>query len=175
MRSSCPRWKRIMMPSRRLLPCRAAKAALAIGLTFALAGCGSMKTIGGGTGSTSSAVGYVADLRLANGLSPLVSDPQLEKAALEQARYMAQASKMEHTTGWGKDFSRRIARNKISGPAAENIAAGRFDTAKVIAVWKDSPSHRRNMLDPRMNRFGLAYVRDPKNKDVRYWVMVLAK
>lgn len=152
---------------------RSAVVALCAGL--ALAGCGSMKSMTGGSGSTTSAVGYVADLRLANGLSPLASDPQLEKAALEQARYMARASRMEHTAVRGKDFASRVAENDITGPAAENIARGRFDTAKVISVWKDSPPHRKNMLDPRMNRFGLAYVRDAKNKDVRYWAMVLAK
>jgi uncharacterized protein YkwD len=153
----------------------ALRAIVALCAGIALAGCGSMKSMTGGWGSTTSAVGYVADLRLANGLSPLASDPQLEKAALEQARYMARAARMEHTTGWGKDFASRVAENDIKGPAAENIARGRFDTAKVISVWKDSPPHRKNMLDPRMNRFGLAYVRDAKNKDVRYWAMVLAK
>ncbi len=57
----------------------------------------------------------------------------------------------------------------------ENIAAGRFDTRKVVEVWKDSPPHRRNMLDPRMTRFGLAYATSDRDPDVRYWAMVLAK
>ena len=148
---------------------------LAMLAMLAIAGCGSMQSVGSGTTSTKSAVGYVADIRAANGLAPLVSDPQLERAALQQAKYMASSASMKHTTGYGTDFSSRMAKNRISGPAAENIAAGRFDTAKVITVWKDSPPHRRNMLDPRMNRFGLAYVRDARNKDVRYWAMVLAK
>ncbi len=146
-----------------------------LALAWMPGGCGSMSSIGGGTGSTTSAVGYVADIRAASGLAPLASDAQLEKAALQQAKYMARKASMKHTTGHGTDFPSRMAKNKIAGPAAENIAAGRFDTAKVITVWKDSPPHRRNMLDPRMNRFGLAYVRDAKNKDVRYWAMVLAK
>jgi len=150
-------------------------ATLLIGLPLALAGCGSLSALGPGTGSSTSAVGYLADIRAAEGLSPLVSDPQLEKAALQQAKYMARSARMEHTTGWNTDFATRMAGNDIAGPAAENIARGRFDTAKVITVWKNSPPHRRNMLDKRMNRFGLAYVRDAKNNDVRYWAMVLAK
>ena len=54
-------------------------------------------------------------------------------------------------------------------------AAGRMDTARVLNTWENSPPHRRNMLDRRFTRFGLAYVRDGKNSDWRYWAMVLGK
>lgn len=155
------------------LTTRSASLAMVAALASALAGCGSL--VGSGTGASGSVTSYLAAVRSENGLAPLASDSQLEKAALQQAKYMASKASMTHTTGYGTDFSSRMAKNKIAGPAAENIAAGRFDTAKVITVWKDSPPHRRNMLDPRMNRFGLAYVRDARNKDVRYWAMVLAK
>jgi uncharacterized protein YkwD len=82
---------------------------------------------------------------------------------------------MDHRTGWGKDFASRVKANGISGAAAENIAAGRMDTARVLDTWMHSPPHRRNMLDPRFTRFGLAYVRDRSNGDWRYWAMVLGK
>jgi len=153
-------------------PLRAAACLLA--MSIALAGCGSM-SVGSGTGASNAAAGYVAELRAENGLPPLAPDPRLEKAALEQARYMAAKARMNHTTGFGADFTTRMARNEIPGPAAENIAAGRFDTRKVIEVWKGSPPHRRNMLDARMGRFGLAYATSDKNPEVRYWAMVLAK
>jgi uncharacterized protein YkwD len=99
----------------------------------------------------------------------------LERAALQQAKYMASATRMNHKTGRGTDFTTRMAQNGIAGPAAENIAAGRFDARKVVEVWRDSPPHRRNMLDARMTRFGLAYATSDKDPAIRYWAMVLAK
>ena len=149
-------------------------AALVVALSIALGGCGSM-SVGSGTGASASAVGYVAEVRSENGMPPLQSDSTLEAAALDQARLMAASGSMAHTTGWRFDFATRMARRDIPGPAAENIAAGRFDTRRVIEVWRDSPPHRRNMLDARMTRFGLAYATSDKDPAVRYWAMVLAK
>jgi uncharacterized protein YkwD len=88
---------------------------------------------------------------------------------------MAGARRMEHTTGWGKDFASRVKDNGIAGAAAENIAEGRMDLARLFDMWMKSPPHRRNMLDARFTRFGLAYVRDSKNADWRYWALVLGK
>jgi uncharacterized protein YkwD len=143
-------------------------------LSIALGGCGSM-SVGSGAGASASAAGYVTQVRAENDMPPLRSDSKLEAAALDQARLMAASGSMEHTTGWRSDFATRMARHDIPGPAAENIAAGRFDARKVIEVWRDSPPHRRNMLDARMTRFGLAYATSDKDPAVRYWAMVLAK
>ena len=62
-----------------------------------------------------------------------------------------------------------------AGAAAENIAEGRMDLARLFDMWMKSPPHRRNMLDARFTRFGLAYVSDGKNADWRYWALVLGK
>lgn len=143
-------------------------------LSITLAGCGSM-SVGPGAGASGAATDYLAELRTESGLSPLKPDARLESAALDQARLMAASGRMNHATGLRSGFATRMARHDIPGPAAENIAAGRFDTRKVIQVWTDSPPHRRNMLDGRMSRFGLAYATSDRNPDVRYWAMVLAK
>lgn len=79
---------------------------------------------------------------------------------------------MEHTALRGRDFFTRMKKNGIGAPAAENLAHGRFDVARVIDVWMESPPHRRNMLDERFGRFGLGYV--AQADDRRYWAMVLA-
>lgn len=156
----------------------AAKTAIAglwLAALLALQACGSMQPTGEGGGASSAAAGALNAFRAEQGLSALTPDPQLEQAALQQARYMAAAGRMEHTTGWGKDFAARVKANGIAGAAAENIAAGRMDTARVLNTWENSPPHRRNMMDRRFTRFGLAYVRDGKNSDWRYWAMVLGK
>ena len=164
------------VPTAHRTPARmAALAGLCLAALIGLQACGSVNSTGEGGGASNAAAGSLNALRSEQGLSALAPDPQLEQAALQQARYMAAAGRMEHTTGQGKDFAARVKANGIAGAAAENIAAGRMDTARVLETWKDSPPHRRNMLDARFTRFGLAYVRDGKNPDWRYWAMVLGK
>lgn len=146
---------------------------LAIGLTaFALAACGTVHETGPGAGVSTSARSMVAELRRENGVEPLKADATLEKAALQQAGYMARAGEMEHTTRLGRDFVSRMKKDKIHGLRAENIAYGAFGTSKVLDVWMHSPPHRKNMLDARIKRFGLAYVSDGNGR--RYWAMVMA-
>lgn len=146
--------------------------AVLLGALMVLAACGAMQEAGPGAGVSAAGTGKIAELRKANGVSPLSADARLERAALEQAAYMARAGEMEHTTRIGRDFVSRMKKDNISGLRAENIAYGAFDTAKVLDVWMNSPPHRKNMLDPRIKRFGLAYVSDGKGR--RYWSMVMA-
>lgn len=145
----------------------------------ALAGLAACNTVslptGEGAGASSSATDTLTSIRASAGLAPLVPDPRLEQAALQQAGYMAQRGRMTHTTGWGKDFASRVKGNGIAGAAAENIAEGRFDLQKLFDIWVHSPGHRRNMLDPRFTRFGLAYMRDGRDSSLRYWSLVLGK
>ncbi|MET3582361.1 uncharacterized protein YkwD [Mesorhizobium robiniae] len=140
-----------------------------------LAACATVLPTGEGAGVSASAAGTLTSIRASAGLAPLVADPQLEKAALQQAGYMARGGRMTHTTGWGKGFASRVKGNGITGAAAENIAEGRFDQQKLFDIWMNSAGHRRNMLDPRFTRFGLAYVRDGRDSSRRYWSLVLGK
>src|SRR5690606_3265089 len=139
-------------PTRRNLILGAGALALA-----GLAGCGSLPRQGAGSGDTASSSRSMAEIRKAQGLSMLSADRALEQAALQQAHYMAASGKMNHTTGIGKSFTARVKGNGIGGAAAENIAEGRMDVARAIDMWMNSPPHRRNMLDARFNRFGLAW------------------
>lgn len=140
-----------------------------------LAACATVLPTGEGAGVSASAVGTLADIRASAGFGPLVPDPQLEQAALQQAGYMARGGRMTHTTGWGKGFASRVKGNGIAGAAAENIAEGRFDQQKLFDIWMHSAGHRRNMLDRRFTRFGLAYVRDGRDSSLRYWALVLGR
>lgn len=42
---------------------------------------------------------------------------------------------------------------------AENIAEGFDDPASLVAAWMASPEHRRNILDRKNRRAGLAWAR----------------
>ncbi|MBA3448448.1 MAG: CAP domain-containing protein [Pseudaminobacter sp.] len=140
---------------------------------LALAACQTKLPVGQSAGASASGAAYLKQIRTSNGLTPLVSDPQLEKAALQQAGYMAGSGRMAHTTGRGKDFSTRMSGNGVAGPAAENIAHGGMGLEKLFSMWMNSQGHRRNMLDPRFHRFGLAYAGAANGR--KYWALVVGK
>jgi uncharacterized protein YkwD len=150
---------------------RAAFAAIA--LLAVLAGCQTGGAPGNSAGASRSGVAHLSEIRSAAGLSSLKPDSTLERAAMRQSAYMASSGKMAHDTGWRRDFATRMAQDGVAAPAAENLAHGRMDTARVFQMWMDSAGHRRNMLDPRFERFGLAYAGTQDGR--RYWTLVLGK
>lgn len=146
----------------------------ALATLFPVAACQTIGSAGKSTGASASAGANMNNIRSSNGLGGLVSDSALERAAGQQAALMARAGRMVHTTGWGKSFEARVRDNEIHGAAAENIAMGRMDIDRLFAMWMASPPHRRNMLDPRFKRYGLAYAQAPGESGERYWALVLA-
>ncbi|MBX3578453.1 MAG: CAP domain-containing protein [Rhizobiaceae bacterium] len=154
-------------------------ASLLAGL--ALAGCQGVLDLGLGPTTAKTVIEAksgdeaLARIRSSHGLSLLSSDPVLERAAAQQAAYMAKSGRMEHTTGRGRDFASRVRENRIQGMAAENIARGRFDAGGLFTAWMNSSGHRRNMLDPRFSKFGLASAEAPGADGARYWALVLSE
>ena len=109
-------------------------------------------------------------LRRSRGRAAVARDRALDTLAAQHARAMARAGRMDHAVGTG--FARRMKAAGI-GAAAENIARGQKDVAAVMRAWSRSPGHRRNMLDERMTRYGLASVRAGDGR--LYWAMILAR
>lgn len=126
-----------------------------------------------GLGASASAEEYLGAIRKEYGLPPLALDPTLEKAAVQQAGYMAGGGKMAHRTGWGRDFASRMHDNGVRGAAAENVAYGQKTAKDVLAGWMTSKGHRRNMLDPAFSHFGLASAEDRQGR--KYWALVLGR
>ena len=150
----------------------AAIAPAAVVAALALAGC-QTGTPRDASGASGSGFAHLVEIRSGAGLPALTPDAKLERAALRQAGYMAGASKMNHDTGWGRDFASRMKKDGVSAPAAENLAHGRMDTKRLFRMWMDSSGHRRNMLDERFGRYGLAYATASDGQ--RYWALVLGK
>jgi len=140
-----------------------------------LAACQNLPAGGGSGGVAASASGemYLAAIRSEHGLPALSPDPKLEKAAAQQAGYMARSSQMSHRTGWRKDFATRMKENGVEGAAAENVAHGRMEPEKLFKMWMASQGHRRNMLDPRFSHYGLASAEDGQGR--KYWALVLGR
>ena len=149
------------------------RSAALVALLVLTAACASREIVTSSIGNSASAEEYLGYVRQVNGVAPARPDPLLEKAAGQQARYMAETGRMVHTTGTGRDFATRMGQNGVPGPAAENIAHGGMGLAKLFQMWADSPSHRKNMLDPRFTRYGLASATDAQGK--RYWALVMGK
>lgn len=144
-----------------------------IGLLI-LAGCQGGGSRGGpGVGASELGSTSLEEIRSNAGLPPLTKDAKLERAAAQQAGYMAAASKMSHKVGWRKDFATRMRENGVEGAAAENVAHGSMSTGKLFAMWMNSPGHRRNMLDPRFGHYGLASAEDGQGR--KYWALVLGR
>lgn len=96
--------------------------------------------------------------RAAQGLPPLQWSPGLERSAQAHAEIMAQEPELSHDYPGEPDL---LARAKQAGvpfqTIAENIAAG-WSAEQIDNAWMHSPSHRRNILDPRLNALGVAVV-----------------
>jgi uncharacterized protein YkwD len=100
-------------------------------------------------------------------------DPALMRLAEAQARAMAARDKLDHDAI--RDITKRL---KASGydtkVAAENIGAGYHTLAEAFSGWRDSPSHRRNMLLPGATRMGIAAAYAPSSKYKVFWALILA-
>jgi uncharacterized protein YkwD len=120
------------------------------------------------------AASMISGYRANNGLPAVTLDPELMRVAQAQAEVMAKRDKVDH--GAGKPFVQRL---KASGydakTAAENISAGYHTLAEAFSGWRDSTSHRANMLLAGATRMGIAAVYTPASKYKVYWSLVLAE
>jgi uncharacterized protein YkwD len=120
------------------------------------------------------AASMISGYRANNGLPAVTLDPALMQLAEAQASEMARRDKLDHDVR--KPF---VARLKASGydakTAAENIGAGYHTLAEAFSGWRDSPSHKKNMLLKGATRIGIAAVYTPKSKYKVYWALILAE
>lgn len=113
-------------------------------------------------------------LRRAHGLSPLSLEPHLQRAAEDQVNLMIRYDKLSHTLGPGLSLQARVRRAGFTGPAGENLSAGRKSLQAVLDAWMHSTGHRANLMLPQYRYFGLAWARTPAGKPSRYgiyWAM----
>lgn len=90
------------------------------------------------------------------GLQRLTWCPSLERAATGHSVDMADRQYFEHTTPDGLEvWDRAQAEGYEYQSIGENIAVGQSDVQQVMDDWMDSPGHRKNLLDPDFEHFGL--------------------
>jgi len=122
---------------------------------------------------TKTAASMISGYRRNHGLPPVIIDRELTRLAEAQARAMAARNQLDHNAGGA--FADRIRRSGFDARAAvENIGAGYHTLAEAFSGWRDSPSHRANMLHPEVTRMGIAALYAPGSKYKVFWVLILA-
>jgi uncharacterized protein YkwD len=116
----------------------------------------------------------ISGYRSNNGLGAVVIDPALMQLASEQARAMAERDKLDHSVA--RPFQQRLQQSGFNaGVAVENIGAGYDNLAEAFSGWRESPSHRANMLNRDVTHMGIATAYAPKSRYKVFWSLILAK
>lgn len=116
-------------------------------------------------------VRHTNEFRAANGLAKVEPDASLERAARSFAEYMARTDRYGHTADGSEPAERARARGYDYCFVAENIAysyssqpvtTGELE-GTVFEGWKQSPGHRRNLLQAAVIDVGVAVARSAKS------------
>ncbi len=114
----------------------------------------------------------VNELRAGRGLAALEPEPRLEKAAADFARHMARTGVLEHDADGRTPAARAKQRGYTYCVISENIAyeynsRGFSPDAlarNLVDGWRDSPTHRENILDPAVTQTGLGIARNERGE-----------
>jgi uncharacterized protein YkwD len=96
--------------------------------------------------------------RAAQGLSPLQWDPALASAALNHCAHMAAEGPISHQYAGEPDLSERAGQAGAHfSLIEENVAVGAYP-GQIHQAWMNSQGHRENLLNPEVDRAGVAVV-----------------
>lgn len=122
--------------------------------------------------STSEILKRTNQLRTANGLAPLKENKSLSRAAEARAKDMVLTGSFSHkvatttpnVTPWTflKDAGYGYKR------AGENLARGYKNATDTVKGWEQSPTHKKNILNPDFVETGIAIM---KGKDKKNYVI----
>lgn len=94
------------------------------------------------------------------GFNPLKENLSLDKAASQKAKDMLKLGYFSHQSPQGKSpwFWFNKAGYKYQ-KAGENLAIGFLEAEEVFQAWNNSPSHKRNIIDPGYKDTGVAVLK----------------
>jgi len=165
------------MPNLRLSAAATLVTLTLVSLT--LAGCGGSPVLDAGVPAVpiildeQAAAAAISRYRAQHGLSSVVIDSRLITAASLQAQANARAGRLSHEIAGSFD-SRMAGAGFGKRYASENLSAGSETFDQVLARWKASPEHNRNMLMPQLRRVGIARFDAPATRYKRFWALVMA-
>lgn len=114
----------------------------------------------------------VNDFRAENGLKPIEREARLDDAAGYLAAYMAQSGRFDHRADGATPGARVKQRGYAYCNVSENIGmeySSRGFSVEGLARnfvqhWRESPSHRENLLDPVPTQTGLGVARNARGE-----------
>ncbi len=117
-------------------------------------------------------VDLVNAARVQNGLQPLIVSPELTDAARAYARAMANGNFFGHVGPDGSTVDQRAEAAGYLGWTLleENLAAGQTSATEAVAAWLASPSHRADLLSPKVRETGVGFAFNPQSTYRSYWV-----
>lgn len=87
--------------------------------------------------------------RASKGLGLLQPDARLQAIATEHSAVLACQGRLSHD-----GFQQRLQRSGAQ-LCVENLAAGSADAVALVAAWRASPEHHRNLLEPGVHAVGM--------------------
>jgi len=104
----------------------------------------------------------------------LTWSPALERAAQQQADWLAAHDELVHTGPQGQTLAQRATEAGYR-PArvTENLAHGQADVAAVVTAWTGSESHCANLYDAAVSEMALACRPGADGRPL--WVLVLGR
>ncbi|MDE3724976.1 CAP domain-containing protein [Nocardiopsis sp. N85] len=114
-------------------------------------------------------VRLVNEERSKAGCAPLKTHGSLTRAAREHSQDMARRGALGHVGSDGTSASDRVRATGYKKPAGEIIADGYETPEKAVRAWKESPGHRRALLNCSLVDTGVGVVRAD---DGPYWTQV---
>ena len=107
-----------------------------------------------------SALGAINALRTASGLAALSFTPTLGQAAAHKSERMATTGSFSHDDP-GRSWLQRVAEcgYRASQVITENLAVGTDTGRATVQMWRESPGHHQNMMNPAIRAAGIARVR----------------
>lgn len=92
------------------------------------------------------------------GLAPVRYHGALDNAAEKHASHMSKVGRMAHDGIGDGDPGERIRAEGWRRGWGENVATGQTSAEQVVREWMNSPTHRRNILDPNFRSMGVGHV-----------------
>lgn len=109
-------------------------------------------------------------------------DPKLSEAARKYAQFLAQSRLFSHTADGRRPVDRVKAGGYAACQVAENLAlmsdSRGFETRqlaqRMLQSWKNSPGHRRNLLEPHVTEIGVGVIK-AKHEETYYAVQLFGR
>jgi uncharacterized protein YkwD len=121
---------------------------------------------------------YINDYRIQNGLNALTISSTLTEAARWMSQDMGDKDYFSHTDSLGRSPFQRMATSGYDCEAyntwcGENLAAGVAAGSETFELWRNSPGHNGNMLNPNYVVAGIAAVLNEDSTYGWYWTLDL--